>query len=228
MSDSVWYEAFCSAMNVRFTDEDFRAHLAVAEADLRRFAGHLKSGARLLDLGCGVGCVSVPLSTLGFPVVGVDNDPRVVSAARDNAERFGRDVQIVEGDVFRLGRLFPPDSFDACLSGGLLEHFSPDRIKTLLAQMLEVAPLAVASMPVLTTNTLRHYGLDGVDGAVFADGIHRNLWTERDWLDRVLRGYEIPSSSVLPMGDDGQGPDELLVVIRRADSAKPPSGSCVD
>ncbi len=215
MSDPTWFDAFSASINVRFTDEDFRAHLAGIRVDLSRMGECLKPGASLLDLGCGVGCMSVPLSTLGFRVVGIDRDPRVVAAARDNAARFGGDIEIIEADVFDLDRLYPPGSFDACVSGGLLEHFAPPRIRTLVDLMLRVAPLAVATMPVLTPRTLRHYGLSDATDTAFPDGIHRNLWSDRDWRNRVLSGYEITKSTVDPMATDGTGPDELLVVIGR-------------
>jgi SAM-dependent methyltransferase len=219
MSSSAWYDAFAASMNVRFTEEDFRAHLAAAEADLARFGHHLSPGARLLDLGCGVGCMSVPLSTLGFSVVGLDNDPRVVAAARENAARFGGGIRIVEGDVFDLDRLFEGDAFEACVSGGLLEHFTIEKIRTLADLMLGVAPLVIATMPVLSPRTLAHYGLRDATDTAFPDGIHRNLWSERDWLDGVLHGCEVVESGVSPMGADDRGPDEMFVVLRRPDRA---------
>lgn len=226
MSCSDWYEAFSASLNVRFTDADYQQHRAVAEADLRRFSEFLAPRARLLDLGCGVGCWTVPLSTLGYRMVGVDSDPRVVAAARANAERYGDDVEILEADVFALGTLLPPASFDACISGGLLEHFPPARIRELVDLMFGLAPVVVASMPVLTPRTLQHYGLAEAEGAAFADGIHRNLWTEAEWIGRVLGGYTLAASSVEPMGADGLGPDELLVVLREgsADGGRPARG----
>jgi 2-polyprenyl-3-methyl-5-hydroxy-6-metoxy-1,4-benzoquinol methylase len=127
-------------MSPIFSKEDFETYRNAVKATLPFYERHLRNGARILNLGCGLGISSIPLSSLGYRVVGVDNDPRVVEAARQNAKTFGADCQILLGDVFDIVELFGRDSFDACESGGLLEHFDKDRVRSLVERQLSVAP----------------------------------------------------------------------------------------
>ncbi|MGD0692902.1 MAG: methyltransferase domain-containing protein, partial [Acidimicrobiales bacterium] len=49
---------------------------------------HLKSGDRLLDVGCGPGTITMDLADLVAPgpVVGIDRSPEVIGRAREAAE----------------------------------------------------------------------------------------------------------------------------------------------
>jgi SAM-dependent methyltransferase len=59
-------------------------------------------GGRVLDIGCGVGRVSLPLAEMGFEVVGVDISPAMISAARELAEGEGLPVRYEVGDALEL------------------------------------------------------------------------------------------------------------------------------
>jgi ribosomal protein L11 methyltransferase len=59
-------------------------------------------GGSLLDLGCGSGVLSILAARLGFaPVTAVDLDDLAVSAARENAERNGVDIDVFAADALR-------------------------------------------------------------------------------------------------------------------------------
>ena len=126
--EKTWFQAFSESMNVIFTDEDFKTYLADVAPCIDFYKEYLGENTKILDLGCGLGVGSVPLSTFGYRITGIDNDPKVVEAARENAKKFGKDIQIVHGDIFDIDKMIEPDSFDACISGGLLEHFSEQTI----------------------------------------------------------------------------------------------------
>jgi len=55
--------------------------------------------ARILDLGCGTGSLSVLLAELGHNVHGVDLSPRMLDLAAAKAERHGVRVALGEGDA---------------------------------------------------------------------------------------------------------------------------------
>lgn len=55
--------------------------------------------ARVADLGCGTGSLSVLLAERGHRVVGVDVSPRMVEQARRKAERAGVEVAFAVGDA---------------------------------------------------------------------------------------------------------------------------------
>ncbi|WP_208180206.1 class I SAM-dependent methyltransferase [Sinorhizobium medicae] len=62
----------------------------------------LKSGDRLLDLGCGDGRIAVRLAEMGAQVVGVDIIPLFLQEARRSARERGVSVRFLEGDMRRL------------------------------------------------------------------------------------------------------------------------------
>ncbi len=55
--------------------------------------------ARVLDLGCGTGSLSVLLTELGFTVQGVDLSPRMLEQAAAKALSRGVEVDFLEGDA---------------------------------------------------------------------------------------------------------------------------------
>lgn len=204
MSEKTWFEAFSNSMNVIFTDEDFQNYLADAKSCIGFYREYLGENTRILDLGCGLGTGCIPLSTFGYRITGIDNDDKVVEAARKNAERFGRNVQIIHGDVFDIDKIFGPDSFEACLSGGLLEHFSEEQIQKLIRKQLFVAPKLVAYMPIASH-----------PGEKWNDDIYRNLWSEEYWIDEILKEFNVIQHSVARASEAIGGFLELEVVIAR-------------
>jgi 2-polyprenyl-3-methyl-5-hydroxy-6-metoxy-1,4-benzoquinol methylase len=55
--------------------------------------------ARILDLGCGTGSLSVVLAELGHTVQGLDLSPRMLERAAAKARSHGVEVALLEGDA---------------------------------------------------------------------------------------------------------------------------------
>lgn len=70
-------------------------------AKLAREAG-LDERSRLLDLGCGPGSLTLPLSRYGGTTIGIDADPCMIAAARRAAEIAGLDIEWRVGSSFNL------------------------------------------------------------------------------------------------------------------------------
>jgi trans-aconitate methyltransferase len=84
----------------------------------------LPAGARVLDVGCGVGDLTARLAGLGegIDVLGVDADPGMVAAA---ADRFGSpSLRFAVCRVQELDRAVPAGSVDAVFSVAAL-HWAP-------------------------------------------------------------------------------------------------------
>jgi SAM-dependent methyltransferase len=85
------------------------------------------TGARVLEVGCGPGHLSVRLARHhGFEVTGLDLDPAMIQRARANADRPGNGDQrrpaLLVGDVAALA--FPDGSFDLVVSTLSMHHWA--------------------------------------------------------------------------------------------------------
>lgn len=103
-----------------------------------------RSRDAVLEVGVGSGAQSALLSRFRRTVT-IDNDPRIIAAARPNLSRFGRGVEVVQADAFALP--FPAGTFDVALSQGLFEHFDDDGIAGLLREQLRASGSVVFSVP---------------------------------------------------------------------------------
>lgn len=85
---------------------------------------HIRSGQRLLDLGCGTGTLALMIKSAvpGADVTGIDGDARVLSIARAKAARSGHSIQWDEGLAFRLP--YPDASFDIVVSSLVIHHLT--------------------------------------------------------------------------------------------------------
>jgi len=77
-----------------------------------------KSGARVLELGCGVGVASLCLAARvpGLTLVGVERQAAYAALARRNAETAGADLSVVEADLARLPADLRQQGFDHVLA----------------------------------------------------------------------------------------------------------------
>lgn len=208
-----WFEAFSQNMRVVFSEEDFMQYKKWVEDDLQVYREFLPDNAQILDIGCGLGCTAIPLSTLGYDVTGIDNDPDVVKAAKENARTFGGKIQIILLDILDIDKKFGRNSFDVCCSGGVLEHFPEDQIRQLIDKQLSIAPVVVASVPVATGDVRGKY--KDYELRICMDGIYRNLWAAEYWVNTVLKGHEILKNVVEKAPEAIGGFDELFFVIKR-------------
>lgn len=218
MNHTDWYETLSHHhKNPVFTKEDFENCKKEVLKDLRHYGKYLPKGSKILDLGCGLGSKAVPLSLLGYKVVGIDNDKRVVEAAKQNAKNFGRDIEIIEGDIFGLDKIFDKDSFDACISAGILEHFKEEDARKLVDLQLRLAPLVIASMPVRTERPMKSHGFaeSGASNGTDGNGIHRNFLSEDEWVNIVLKDYNIAEHFVESRGPDARNFQLVYLFIKR-------------
>ena len=111
------------------------AYDALSRLLLGRFFGRIAAdvaavaptGARVLEVGCGPGHLSLRLAgDHGLEVTGLDLDPAMIQRARANADRHGnggrRQPSFLVGDVAALA--FPDRSFDLVVSTLSMHHWA--------------------------------------------------------------------------------------------------------
>ena len=164
---------------------------------------HYPDGARILDLGCGVGLGASVLSELGYDVTAVE----LVPALYEEAKRRGHD------SVTWLNEAFSSDvgekqSFDVVLSLGFLEYqerAGKELVK--MRRLLKPGAHLILSVP----NTLSTKLLLGLKRAVFRLKSEpeseplRNCYTP-ERLQRLLgmAGFIFMDYQWLPRGEGGQ------------------------
>jgi SAM-dependent methyltransferase len=99
-----------------------------ARAERSEFArlldGAIASDARILEIGCGTGQMSLVLARADRMVIGADLTRASLQLGADAARRFGVDgVQFVETDLHHPG--LRPGAFDVVYASGVLHH-TPD------------------------------------------------------------------------------------------------------
>jgi SAM-dependent methyltransferase len=101
---------------------------------------YLRPGGRVLDIGCGAGREAIGLAREGFQVVGIDIAPRMVEAARANAQQEGLAITFRVQSATDLDE--PPGSFDGAFWTGSYQHVPGHafRIKTLRRIMQALTP----------------------------------------------------------------------------------------
>ena len=83
-------------------------------------------GLSLLDIGCGGGLLSEPMTRLGFKVTGVDAAERNIGAARAHAEAQGLDIdyRASTAEALKADGVGP---FDVVLNMEVIEHVADPR-----------------------------------------------------------------------------------------------------
>jgi 2-polyprenyl-6-hydroxyphenyl methylase/3-demethylubiquinone-9 3-methyltransferase len=131
-----WYEDDHHA--VALLRAESRVRLAYVEGVLRtRICG----AARILDLGCGAGFITIPLARKGFDIRGIDISENSLAVARRHAPA-GLKVSFIKDDVDELRE--DGASYDAVLMMDLLEHLErPDDAIRQAARVLKTGGLLI-------------------------------------------------------------------------------------
>lgn len=147
-------------VRLQFIKEQVTARLGLDPLDHAPF-----SGLRLLDIGCGGGLLSEPMSRLGAKVVGVDPSERNIKTASVHRDEMGLDIDYRVGTAEDLAAA--GERFDVILNMEVIEHVAdPKAFTATCASMLRPGGL----MFVATLNrTLKSFGL-AIVGAEYVLG----------------------------------------------------------
>lgn len=102
-----------------------------------------KDGLKILDLGCGIGGMTFPLSYLGHRVKGVDVDPKSIEAC--NSQNDFSNATYLVGDI---GTIDLQEKFDVVICSEVLEHsLNPKLLLQTIAKHLTQGGIAVVTVP---------------------------------------------------------------------------------
>jgi 2-polyprenyl-3-methyl-5-hydroxy-6-metoxy-1,4-benzoquinol methylase len=103
-------------------------------------------GLRILEVGCGVGGITLPLGTLGAEVTGIDLDAGDVAELRDRSSRMDLpNVAVFVGDAYAFES---EERFDVAVASEVFEHLeTPGRLATVLANHLRSGGMLLVTTP---------------------------------------------------------------------------------
>jgi SAM-dependent methyltransferase len=125
-------------------------------------------GSRVLDAGCGPGRVGADLAARGHTVVGVDADPELIAAARE--DHPGSAWLVADLSELYLATQGEPDPFDAAvLAGNVMPYVAPGTEPVVLARV--AAHVHADAIVVIGFSVDRGYPLSALDAHAEAAGL---------------------------------------------------------
>jgi 2-polyprenyl-3-methyl-5-hydroxy-6-metoxy-1,4-benzoquinol methylase len=155
-----------------------------------------RAGLEVLDVGGGTGGFAVPLAQSGHLVTVLEPSPDALAALHRRAADAGCQDRIrsVQDDAGRLGDVFAPDSFDAVLCHGVLEHVDePKAVLSAAAAVLRTAGLMSALVANRHAAVLARAVAGHLDQARAALADPAGRWGVRDPLPRRFAPEELPA-----------------------------------
>lgn len=138
--------------------------------------------ARILDLGCGTGSLSVLLAEQGHQVTGLDLSPRMLDRAAEKAHRHGVPVTFLQGDAAQPRGV--GDAFDVVIERHVLWAM-PDPSVALTCWRRLVAPsgrlVLIEGQWATGAGLAAHQVTELTTAAGFVDVRHQPLPDEQLW-----------------------------------------------
>ena len=94
-------------------------HVDLVESECAFSLFKIKKGIKVLDLGCGTGNFSIKLAKKGCKVTGIDLSDKMLTLAREKAEKENLQINYYNMNVYDLN--FPDEYFDAVFSMATFE-----------------------------------------------------------------------------------------------------------
>lgn len=164
---------------------------------------HAASAAKILDLGCGSGWLSVLLAREGFKVTGVDVSGHALGLGKQWADMEGLQIQFDVGDLGELP--YTDKSFDAVVANSIIEHLPFPLALTAMEKLRKVlisGGIFIGCFDKVGTGPGEYFKLD--DGTqVYTDNARKGMmlrYFPDDELKEILSDWKIVEFKTLESG----------------------------
>lgn len=152
LSDPTYLNANLNSESLQAFFHSGERHVAHVYSVIRASIRHDFEPRRVLDFGCGVGRLVIPLAERAKAVVGVDVSPEMLEQARLNCKRFN----VVPERLLNVSELdsLTPASFDLVHSFIVFQHIPVARGEFILRQLITlIAEGGVGAIHITYSNT---------------------------------------------------------------------------
>jgi SAM-dependent methyltransferase len=116
-----WWATFFSGLAVSTISRIFGPEVTRREADFVERVLELRPGARVLDVPCGSGRITLELAARGHRAAGIDLVPALIAEARAATRERGLTAEFTAGDMQELAAVAEFDA--ACCLGNSFSYF---------------------------------------------------------------------------------------------------------
>jgi SAM-dependent methyltransferase len=159
----------------------------------------------VLDVGCSLGYVLRQLETDMFPdaesMVGIDIDREATRVGRQYLQGVGSRVELIQGDLAKIGTLISDRKFDFSLATGSLSYLSGDDASAAVGQILDRTRKLVALVGLANRSGPNR----SLIGSAFV-GERGSLWVHN--FESMINQYGwkvVDARWRPPQGEDNQG-----------------------
>jgi SAM-dependent methyltransferase len=145
--------------------------------------------AKILDIGCGNGNISLALGALGFEVLGIDIDPKSIQLAASRNSFPNVSFQVLAADSIAM-----EGAYDAIICSEVLEHLAePELLSNNIYRILRPGGVLVATVPngfgpreLLITRPMQFFNINGFNSLLIGCGFKRISFKNSDFLGRIF------------------------------------------
>lgn len=194
--------------------------LCIIEKAISKY--NIKIPSKLLELGCGNGCLTIALNKIGFECWGIDIAPSAIDWAKEIAKKEKRDIDYTIGNVLNLP--YPDNFFDIAIDGHCFHCIIDNDRKSFLNEAYRVLKpdgifiiMTMCSEP--SKGILKKFECQ--KGNLIAKGIAgRYIGKPEDILNEIRHsGLQILEWSV-DQPKDGKDHQDMLMVIAKKEKCK--------
>lgn len=158
------YDNFAYFYDLQYTQRESQQDLEFYREQARR-AG---ANARVLELACGTGRVTVPLAKAGFRITGLDISEPMLQVAREKVAQESAEVQkrvrFVQGDIRDIAATLGNEQFDLIfIAINSFQHMlsQADQLACLQSVRKHLAPAGIFIVDVFNPEEKENYPADG-------------------------------------------------------------------
>ena len=183
-------------------------------------AAHVVPPAAILEIGCGMGNLSIALARAGFSVSGIDISPTAVEVATRRAASAGAAARFRAGDVTANETLFPRGRYAAVLDGlcwhCIIGNDRPALLRSVARSLRPGGVFLVITMCGQPRSPRLRVRFDQATRCV-SDGVvaERYIGDAKQLLDELRAArFGVPYHRVVA-GSDETGDQDLLLAVAR-------------